>query len=101
MHHEKDKYTMLPMIDMFNHKLTGANCFNNKVGPSVDMIAIRDIKRGEELNYAYNTDTQDKNFWFENYGFINPECNFTTVININLTNDCPLYNLKNSLLGDT
>ena len=66
------------------------------------MRALRDIQRGEELLHNYfgnDTDCKDKIHYLIVYGFMNDESDFEIKLQVDLSDQFPIYNLKNQLLG--
>ena len=90
---------MVPMSDMLNHKTIDFNSKGDYDSITKDhvIIAIRDIKRGEEITHNYGGSFIEKRsmfYFFINYGFIEKDSPMVLVFEIYLTEQDPLYEFK-------
>lgn len=54
---------------LYNHSVTSNACFRYKNSDCLEIVAVRDIKKGEEVTINYNGDPTDRSTWeFEKSG---------------------------------
>lgn len=71
---EQETAMMIPFYDMYNHRLgswKNASMKTNNVDGGVEVVATRDIAKGEEIHDEYrNEDDADVSTLFRDYGFV-------------------------------